>query len=133
MRKILLAATLAFPLAGCATLDTIQTAVQIGTASVANPVTPTRLNQVESTMTLVFAGLKAWKSSCRQGLIPADCRGQIAAVQVYTRRIPPYLAQLRSFVKNNDQVNAIAVFNSLTGLVATVRSQAAAAGVSIGS
>jgi hypothetical protein len=133
MRKILLAATLAFSLAGCATLDTIQTAVQIGTASVANPVTPTRLNQVESTMTLVFAGLKAWKSSCRQGLIPADCRGQIAAVQVYTRRIPPYLAQLRSFVKNNDQVNAIAVFNSLTGLVATVRSQAAAAGVSIGS
>lgn len=133
MKKLILATMLALSLAGCATIKNIGTAVQLGTASVANPVTPTRLNEMESALTIVFAGLKAWKSSCQQGLIPANCRQQIAAVQVYTRQIPPYLTQLRAFVKNNDQVNATVVFNNITTLIGTVKSQAAANGVNIGS
>lgn len=133
MRRIFIVAALALSLAGCSTLQNIQTAFQVGTASIANPVTKDRLNQMESAITLVFAGLKAWKSSCQQGLIPENCRQQIAAVQVYTRQLPPYLAQLRSFVKNNDQVNAGVVFNNIMALVATVKSQAAASGVVIGS
>lgn len=133
MKRIILAVTLAFSLAGCATIKNIETAVQLGTASIANPVTPTRLNQMESALTIVFAGLKAWKSSCSQGLIPDDCRQQIAEVQTYTRQIPPYLAQLRGFVKNNDQVNATVAFNAITDLIGTVKTQAAARGVNIGS
>lgn len=133
MRKILIAFTLALSLAGCGHLGSIQTVLQLGTASVANPVTPTRLNQMENGLKVVFAGLNAWKKSCRDLLIPQNCRQQIAEVQVYTRQIPPYLSRLRAFVRNNDQVNASVVFNEITGLIGTVKSQAAAAGQQIGS
>lgn len=133
MRKIIIALTLSLSLAGCASLQNIETAIQLGTASVANPVTKTRLNQMESAITLVFAGLGAWKISCHDGLIPPVCRQQIAAVQVYTRQVPPYLAQLRTFVKRDDQINATVVFNNLTALIGTVKEQAAASGQRIGS
>lgn len=131
MRKLIILA-LALSLGGCATIKNIETAISLGTASIANPVTPTRLNQMESALTLVFAGLNAWKQSCVQGLIPPACKTQIGGVQVYTKQIPPYLAQLRTFVKANDQVNATVVFNNLTDLIGTVKSQAASGGVNIG-
>lgn len=133
MKKIILALTLSLSLAGCVTFQQIETAITLGTASITNPVTKTRLNQMESAIIIVFAGLNAWKASCAQGLIPVACRQQIAQVQVYTRQIPPYLAQLRSFVKSNDQINATVAFNTLTSLIGTIKSQAAASGASIGS
>lgn len=133
MRKIILAITLTLSLAGCATFKNIETAVQLGTASIANPVTPTRLNQMESATILVFAGLNAWKTSCAKGLIPSSCKDQIFTVQVYTRQIPPYLARLRAFVKNNDQVNAVIVFNQIIDTISAVKAQAAASGQTIGS
>jgi hypothetical protein len=88
---------------------------------------------MESALTIVFAGLDAWKKSCIQGLIPPVCKQQINSVQVYTRQIPPYLAQLRVFVKANDQVNATVVFNNLTSLIGIVKTQAAAGGANVGS
>jgi hypothetical protein len=133
MKRIILVITLSLSLSGCITFSELETAFQLGTASVTNPVTKTRLNQMESAVTIVFAGLNAWKSSCAKGLIPVSCRQQIAQVQIYTRQIPPYLVQLRGFVKANDQINATVVFNSLTSLIGTVKSTAAANGASIGS
>jgi len=133
MKKVLLVLTLAISLAGCATIKNIETAIQLGTASIANPVTKTRLNQMESAITILFGGLNAWKKTCQDGLIPQSCREQIGAVQVYTRQIPPYLAQLRAFVKNDDQINATVVFNNITTLIGTVKTQAAASGVNVGS
>ncbi len=133
MRKIIFAIALTLSLGGCASLQNIETAVQLGTASVANPITKTRLDQMESAVTIVFAGLRAWKTSCQQGLIPATCRNQIYQVQVFTRQVPIYLTQLRKFVKTNDQVNAIVVYNNLTGLIGAIKSQAAANGVVVGS
>ena len=131
MKRLLLALTLSLSLAGCATIQAIQTAFELGTASIANPVTKDRLNQVESAVTLVFAGLNAWKKSCVQELIPPVCKEQIGEVQIYTRQLPPYLTQLRTFVKTNDQVNATVVFNSIVDLVGTVKARAAAGGVTI--
>lgn len=133
MRKIVLAAFFTISLAGCATFKNIETAIQLGTASVVNPVTPTRLNQMESAVTLVFAGLNAWKKSCQDLLLEQRCRQQIASVQIYTRQIPPYLTQLRTFVKSNDQVNATVVFNQVIDLINTVKTQAATSGQNIGS
>lgn len=133
MRKILLALTLSLSLSGCLTIQQLETAATLGTASVANPVTKTRLNQMESTVTLLFAGLNAWKRSCVQGLINVDCKQQIRTVQVYTMQVPLYLSQLRKFVKNNDQVNAGVVFNQLTDIIGTIKSHAAAGGATIGS
>ena len=131
MKKLLLVIALATSLGGCAELRNIGTAISLGTTTITNPVTPTRLNQMESAITVVFAGLQAWKKSCVEGLIPASCKAQIAQVQVYTRQIPPYLTQLRTFVKNNDQVNAVTVFNQVVTLADIIKSQAAAGGVTI--
>lgn len=128
MKKLLIVPLLCFSLGGCLTLQGIETAFKLGTASVTNPVTKDRLFEVETTVSLVFTGLNAWKKTCAQGLINATCKDQIAAVQVYTRQIPPYLRQLRVFVKTNDQVNATVVYNNLVTLVTTVRSQAATNG-----
>jgi hypothetical protein len=118
---------------GCSTLQNIGAAISIGTTSVADPVTPTRLNQLESTLTVVFAGLSTWRTTCLQGVLPPACKSQIAAVQVYTRQIPPYLTQLRAFVKSGDQINAVTMFNNIGTLIATVKAQAAAGGAPLGS
>ena len=133
MRKLAAILLLSISLSGCAALQNIQEAVSIGTASVANPVTKERLRQIEAATTLVFVGLNTWKQSCVRGLINATCKEQIAAVQVYTRQLPPYLTQLRMFVKNDDQVNAVVVYNNISNLVATVKARAAASNVQLGS
>lgn len=116
---------------GLPSLQSIETAVKLGTASVDNPVTPARLEQAENALVLVFTGLNAWKASCKNGVIPPSCRDQIASVQVYTRKMPPILAELRVFVRKNDQVNAFIAFNTFSNLVATVKTQAAQNGVEI--
>lgn len=133
MKKFLAVALVALSLGGCAQLQAIQSAIQIGTATVANPVTKDRLYQMENAVQLIFVGLNTWKTSCKQGLILDTCKAQIAQVQVYTRQIPPYLAQLRSFVKSNDQINARVVFNQITSLISTVKTQAALVNAPMGS
>jgi len=135
MRKFVIATTLSLSLTlgGCQFFKNLEAAFQTGdiTASVVNPVTRERLDQLEQVAVLVFTGLNAWKQSCINGTIPVTCKQQIASVQVYTRQIPPYLAQLRVFVKTNDQVNAIVLFNNITSLISNIRTQAAASGVNI--
>lgn len=132
MKSVALALVLAVSLGGCQFFKNVETAFQLGTASVTNPVTKDRLYQIESTAILVFSGLEAWKVSCMQGLIPAVCKDQIAVAQVYTRKIPPYLTQLRVFVKKNDQVNATVLFNEITGLISNIKTQAAQSGQNFG-
>lgn len=129
-------AIVALSLGACAniplpSIQSIETAVQLGTVSVNNPVTPERLQQAENAMVLVFTGLNAWKASCKSGVIPATCKDQIASVQIYTRKLPPLLKELRVFVRNNDQVNAFVAFNTFSTLIATVKTQAAQNGVEI--
>lgn len=136
MKKFLIVPILCLSLGACASLpsiQTIQTIAQLGTASVANPITKQRLYQMESAVTIVFAGLNTWKDQCRRGTLPATCRDQIAHVQIYTRQIPPYLKQLRAFVKNDDQINAVTVFNRLTETIAAIKAQAATNNIQIGS
>lgn len=128
MKKLLIIPLLCLSLSGCITIQGIETAFRLGTASITNPVTKDRLFEIETTISLVFSGLNAWKKTCTQGLINATCKDQIAAVQVYTRQIPPFLSQLRVFVKTNDQVNAVVMYNNIVTLITTVRSQAALVG-----
>lgn len=134
MKRFLAILVVGLSLTGCASLPsihTLTTIAQLGTASVANPITKDRLYQMESAITIVFAGLNAWKDQCRRGTIPATCKDQIAHAQIYTRQIPPYLKQLRAFVKNDDQVNASTVFNRLTETIAAVKAQAATNNIQI--
>lgn len=135
MKKLLIVPVI-LGLGGCAslpTIHTIETAIQLGTASIANPVTKQRLYQIESAITVVFAGLNTWKAQCKAGTIPASCKDQIGHVQVFTRQLPLYLTRLRGFVKNNDQVNAMVVFNQITDTISAIKAQAVTNNVKIGS
>lgn len=132
MKKLLLVPLLCLSLGGCLTFQQVETAVTLGNASIANPVTATRLQQIESATILVFTGLKAWRTSCVNGLLPDTCKQQIRNVQVYTKQIPGYLTQLRGFVRNNDQVNAGVIYNVLTDLISQAKTNAASANQTIG-
>ena len=133
MKRLFITLALVLSLGGCAQLGNIGTAISLGTTSIANPVTTERLYQMENAAIIVFTGLKEWRRLCVAGQINATCKDQIRTVQVYTRQIPPYLVKLRQFVRNNDQVNAIVIYNTLSDIISTVRAQAAANNVQIGS
>lgn len=132
MKKLLLAAVLALGLAGCQTLTNVQTAIQLATIDYANPITKKTLYNVESGIVVVFAGLNAYKKSCKAGLIADNCKDTIAKVQVYTRKLPPLLNDLRGFVKNNDQVNAHIAYTTIVQIVNDVKAIAVAGGATIG-
>jgi len=132
IRTILFAAAISLPLSNCAQLQTAFEVANFTTASVANPVTPQMLNNLENGAIIVFAGLNAYRQSCVQKAIPQECRTVIRQMQVYTRQIPPLLAQLRTFVRTNDQVNAVIVYNSVANLVATLRTTATQNNVRVG-
>lgn len=131
MKRVILVLMLILPLGGCQFFAKLQNLTDFGNASVANPVTKTRLNQMEKAVTLVFAGLSTWKDLCARGQINVSCTEEIARVQVYTRQIPPYLTRLRTFVKTNDQLNANVVFNSILNLIGEVKSRAAVGGIAV--
>ncbi len=125
MRKALVACLLALSLAGCAQL-------QLLTFNTSNPITPERLYEAENGMIVAVAALNAYRASCLKGAADVNCRKNIVAIQAYTRRIPPLLAQARVFVRNNDQVNAIVVYNQIVALVASLKNTAAGAGIQVG-
>lgn len=131
MKRLFAAFAITLMLGGCAGTR-LGDVLSIATASITNPVTKERLNQIEATVQIVFVGLNTWKRSCVAGLLNENCKQQILTVQIYTRQIPPYLKDLRRFVKDNDQVNAIVVYNQLTDIISRVRSEAAAGGQNLG-
>jgi hypothetical protein len=132
MKKLLIAAVLALGLVGCSTLQNLDTAFQLATRSITNPVTKDDLYKVESGVQIAFTALNAYKQSCSQGLVDKNCRANVAAVQQYTRQLPPLLAQLRSFVKTNDQINATVVYNQIVTLVANFKTAATNVGINVG-
>lgn len=94
-----------------------------------NPVDRKVLYTVENSAIVVFAGLNAYKKSCELQVIPSNCRLVVENIQFYTRQIPPYLTQLRTFVKTNDQVNAVVVLNQVQQLLSLAKTAAALNGV----
>jgi hypothetical protein len=134
MKNLLIAAALAFGLSagGCATIDQLVNTAQIVTKSYTNPVTKDDLYKVESGVSIAFTALNAYKDSCARGLADTNCKANVAAVQVYTRQLPPLLVQLRGFVKNNDQINAITVYNQVVALVTNFKTAAANVGINVG-
>ena len=129
MKKLLIALVLSTSLGGCATIQNLIGAGNFAVASIANPVTPDRLNAAEQAMTVVISVGNAWKALCVKGLAEVNCSKNIATAQVYTRKLPALIAQTRAFVKSNDQVNAILVYNQIMGLISTFKGQVVAAGV----
>lgn len=120
---------LALALGGCAQIQEALQAGKLVTASIANPVTPDRLKATEDTLAVAFGLLNAYKTACVKGAADVNCKSNIRAIQVYTRKLPALLTQLRAFVKNNDQVNAILIFNQLKDAYNSAKGVATAAAI----
>lgn len=113
MKKLLLVAALALSLGGCVTLDSVGNIL----TPTPNVITKQTLSDFENGMIIAFSGLKAYKQSCTAGALPKSCYTTIAQIQVYTKQIPAVLANVRNFVKNNDQVNALQYFAEAKSLL----------------
>jgi hypothetical protein len=130
MKKLICAAVIALALGGCASVGPNFT---LATASITNPVTKTQEAEIEIAFNSAITILNTYKRACVAGTADKNCRDNIRQVQAYTRQIKPLIAQLRGFVDNNDQVNAVVVFNELVTLYGNFKSAATALGVNLGS
>ncbi len=137
MKKILLALVLILPLTGCASLPSVAESflnlpTGVLTQSVQNPVTPYMLYEIENGLTPVVVGLNVYKRNCWKSVpagTPAACKNTTRKLQAYTRKVPPLLEQAKTFVANNDQVNAKIVYNEIMKTISDFKSTAAKAGV----
>jgi hypothetical protein len=132
MKRILLIAVVAFGLGGCAQIQKAADVVVAVTKSYTNPVTRADLDAAEGGVQLVFTGLNTYKRACVQGIADKNCRENIKAIQVYTRKVPPILKNLRAFVDSGDQINATTAYNTLMNLIRDVRSEAYIRNMKIG-
>lgn len=132
MKRIALAVLLALSLGGCAQLSAVGTGLSLVTKSVTNPVTENELFQIEASINILVKGLVAYRRACLAGDADKHCRSNILAIQPYTKEVPVYLVQLRTFVKNNDQINAANTYNTLVTLYGNAKDTALRLGVNLG-
>jgi hypothetical protein len=132
MKRILLIITLAVSLAGCAELQIAGQAISLAQKSAANPVTKDDLAKIELISDATIKALLVYRKACLQGSADKNCRANIAAIQQYTRQIPPYRDELRDFVKSNDQISATVVYNELMTLFSNIKTTATKLGVNVG-
>lgn len=105
--KHVIAIALALTLTACSGLSNLLL------KSTPNPITKTELYQVESGLIVATEGLIVYKQLCVRKAIDRSCRDVVAHLQTYTRAAKPVLKNLRIFVKNNDQINAVIAYNTI--------------------
>jgi hypothetical protein len=132
MRKYLAIVLVTLSLGGCAQLSAISGGLSLVTKTIQNPVTETELYQIEASIRIVTEALLTYRRACIAGSADLRCRENIAAIQPYTKQIPTLLTQLRQFVRTNDQINAVVIYNQLTQLYTNVKSSAAQLGIPLG-
>lgn len=132
MRKYLAVALVALSLGGCAQLSAVSGGLSLITKTIQNPVTNQELFEIEASARVLVEALLVYRRACIAGSADKNCRANIEAVQPYTKQIDPLLVQLRLFVKNDDQINAVVIYNRLTSLYTTVKSSAAQLGIPLG-
>jgi len=132
MKRILLALTLCLSVGGCASLQGLTDGISLATKSIANPVTPADEAAVEIALGGAITILQAYKQACQQGSADVHCRANVAQIQAYTTKVGPLVAQLRTFVDNNDQINASVVYNTLRALFVNVKATATQLGINLG-
>lgn len=132
MKKLLAVVMVTLALGGCAQLSAVGTGISLVTKSVANPVTENELYEIEASVNIAVKALLAYRRACLAGSADKNCRANVAAIQRYTRELPPYLTQLRTFVRTNDQLNAANTYNTLVAVFTQAKQTAANFGVNLG-
>jgi hypothetical protein len=133
MRKLLILAAVGLPLGGCAQLQMIGSGISLATKSITNPVTKSDEAKIELAFDTAVQLMLTYKKACAAGTVDKNCKANIALVQPYTRQAKPLVAQLRSFVDSNDQINATVVYNQLTTLYTNLKAAAVNVGINVGS
>lgn len=129
MAVVLLLGMGVLALPACSTVSEVTGAVTAALQPRPNPISRTDLYNIENSVTIAVTGLVAYRRACLRGQADANCRANIEKLQVYTRKMPPALASLRKFVKENNQVSAVTAYNALKDLVAQFTAQRQALGV----
>lgn len=131
MKKLLAITLLSASLAGCGVFSDSAKSVLLGgtsiTAGVSNPITPATLYKAEQVATIAVSGLLTYKRLCASGTIPTSCYDTIARIQEYTRKLKPMFVQLRTYVRTNDQINALALYQQVQAIVTQLQAEAAVA------
>lgn len=127
MRIILALALFAISLGGCATVKNLTNGL---TSDYSKPITREMLYNVENGSVVIFAGLNAYKKACVEKLVGANCRAVVIAIQKQSRKLPPLLAGLRSFVKSDDRINAVTAYNTIMDIINEVKAIAKANNIS---
>lgn len=96
-----------------------------------NPITWQMSAQIQQGLRVVVAGLRTHKRLCERSVLPPSCVDDVNRLQGYVRDARPVIAELRVFVKKNDQVNARLAFNTVVGIIKTLRQDAVRSGVPI--
>lgn len=132
LKKLAMVVLLGASLGGCAEWNAVTGAISVATTPITNPITPQREAQVEAAVSVIFTALNAYRDACEAGTADKRCWDNIAAIQVYTRQLPPYVRQLRAFVRSGDQVSALQIYNQLMTLRDNAVNTARALGVNVG-
>ncbi len=132
MRKHLAIILVTVSLGGCAQLSAVTQGISLATKTITNPVTREDEAKVELAMDTALQLLLTYRRACIAGTADVHCRANIKMLQPYTKAAVPLLAQLRSFVDNNDQINASVVYNQLTALYVNLKAAAQSVGVNVG-
>lgn len=90
-------------------LTTIALAVSLaGCGTIANPLTQTRLAQIESSYGIALSAAVAYRDACaKKVIVRAKCAPVVAEMQQADRTAQGALVAARNFVKNNDTINAM--------------------------
>lgn len=141
MKRFLILCAVAL-LPGCAALDPGGKSVFSGGTSLTAPVqnvTPRMVNDIEEGAKVVTAGLVAYRRACIRKQADPSCRETIVSIQAFTRPLcteviekrctAGVIADLRRFVAQNDQVNAVATLNLARQLIMNIQSARSAKGV----
>lgn len=127
---------LSFALASCATLDSLKSALTIGTASVNNPVTREQQAAVESSYqiavsaALAYSRLRRCKAGETASIVNQCSQWTIVQKLKSANRIAyTQLVNLRRFMDNNQTINAIGAYNAVVAAIADFKSTAAASGI----
>lgn len=131
MKRLLAIILLGSLVSGCGIFSDGQKSVLQGgtsiTASVENPVTPAILYRLEQVAITATSGLLVYRQQCEAGRIDKSCFDAIASIQRYTRQLKPVFVDLRRYVRANDQINAISLFNKARDIVSQLSAEVAIA------
>lgn len=127
MKRLALVFALALTLGGCTNLQNL---FEIATTPVT--ITEATVYKAENGLKTATVGLVGYRRLCIKKVIDPvtrNCRAVIEAIQPYTKAAALAIVDMRNAVAENNQVNALAAYTALQGLITNIQNERQKAGV----